>query len=88
MNQNKKDPCPVCETKKELLSMEMSPEILEEMAEQENFADSLDDAAYRKRLSICNACKYLQNGITCAHCGCFVQLRAKHSTAHCVMEKW
>lgn len=85
---NQKEPCPVCETKKQLSSMELSPEELEEMAEAEHYADALDDAAYQKRLEICRNCKDLQMGMTCGQCGCFVQFRAKHSTAHCAMGKW
>lgn len=86
--ENKKDPCPVCETKKHLLAMEMTPEILEEMAENEHYADAIDDENYQERLGICRNCKDLQQEMTCGQCGCFVQLRAKHSTAHCAMGKW
>ncbi len=88
MTTSQKEPCPVCETKKQLSAMEMTPELLEEMAEGEHYADGIDEEHYRLRLSICNSCKDLQQGMTCGHCGCFVQFRAKHSTAHCAMGKW
>lgn len=86
--ESRRDPCPVCETKKQLSAIDLTPEDLEEMAEAENYADALEDDAYQKRLKICRNCRDLQNGMTCGQCGCFVQFRAKHSTAHCAMGKW
>ena len=43
MTTSQKEPCPVCETKKQLAAMEMTPELLEEMAEGEHYADGIDE---------------------------------------------
>ena len=77
------DPCPVCESKKELASMEMTPELVAEMAALEFVADFCGEDELARRLAICGACPRLLNGMTCAECGCFVQFRARHATAHC-----
>ena len=82
------DPCPVCESKKDLASMEMSPELVEEMAAAEPVADFCGEVELARRLSICGACPRLLNGMTCAECGCFVQFRARHATAHCANGLW
>lgn len=82
------EPCPVCESKRELASMELSPEIVAEMAESEPCADYAGDDIYRQRLMVCQACSHLIGGMTCANCGCFVQFRAKHKSAGCVEGKW
>ncbi len=83
-----KEPCPVCESKRELASMEMTPELVAEMAKEEPCADYAGDELYNKRLEICSKCSRLIGGMTCANCGCFVQFRAKHITAHCIDGKW
>lgn len=80
--------CPVCENKRQLASMEMTPEIIAEMAASEPCGDYVGDEIYTHRLEICNACSKLIGGMTCANCGCFVQFRAKHLTASCVDAKW
>lgn len=82
------DPCPVCENKKDLASMEMTPELVEEMASAEPIADFCGDSELQRRLVICGACPRLLNGMTCAECGCFVQFRARHATAHCANGLW
>ena len=82
------DPCPVCESKKELASMQMTPELVEEMAEAEPIADFCGDEELQRRLDICGACPRLQDKMTCAECGCFVQFRARHATAHCANGFW
>ncbi|AZN43423.1 DUF6171 family protein [Paenibacillus albus] len=43
----------------------------------------VSDAQYAARLSICTACPSLQYSSTCAHCGCFVQVRAKLVAKDC-----
>lgn len=83
-----KTPCPVCESKKELASMEMTPELVEEMASQEPIADFCGEKELTRRLEICNQCTKLISGMTCSECGCFVQFRARHSTAHCANGEW
>ena len=37
---------------------------------------------YRKRLSLCQSCDYLVNGM-CRHCGCFVEVRAVKRNQRC-----
>lgn len=83
-----KEICPVCENKKNLLSMDMSPDLIMEMAEKEEIADFCGDEILQKRLSICSQCSNLMGEMTCSICGCFVQFRARHLTAHCAEEKW
>lgn len=81
-------PCPVCESKKELASMEMTPELVAEMAANEPIADFCGQDELSRRLSICGECTRLINQMTCAECGCFVQFRARHATAHCALGEW
>lgn len=85
---NSKIPCPVCESKRELAAMEMTPETIAEMAAAEPCADYCGDELYTRRLEICRDCPKLLGGMTCGNCGCFVQFRAKHITAHCSDGKW
>lgn len=80
--------CPVCENKAELASMEMTPEIVEEMAQAQPIPDFCGEKMLAARLTICKNCNSLAGGMTCTECGCFVQFRARHSTAHCALEKW
>ena len=68
--------------------MEMTPELVEEMAAAEPVADFCGDEELQRRLGICGACPRLLNKMTCAECGCFVQFRARHSTAHCALGNW
>ena len=82
------DPCPVCENKKDLASMEMTPELVEEMASAEPIADFCGDEELQRRLGICGACPRLLNQMTCAECGCFVHFMARHTTAHCANGLW
>ena len=82
------DPCPVCESKKDLALMEMTPELVEEMAAAEPVADFCGEVELARRLSICGACPRLLNGMTCTECGCFVQFRARHATANCANGLW
>lgn len=80
--------CPECETKSYLSSMEMTPELVEEMAMQEKISDFIGEETYRKRLEICHNCSKLIGEMTCQNCGCFVQFRARHISASCVDGKW
>ena len=81
-------PCPVCENKAHLSTMDMTPELVAEMAEQESVADYAGDELVAKRLGICAVCPRLIGGMTCADCGCFVQFRVRHKTAACINGKW
>jgi hypothetical protein len=45
--------------------------------------DCVSDADYAVRLGKCEACPSLQYGTTCAHCGCFVRVRAKLAAKSC-----
>ena len=83
-----KDPCPVCENKSHLSSMDMTPELVAEMAAQEPVPDYAGDKLVAKRLEVCNACSHLIGGMTCRDCGCFVQFRVRHKTAACINGKW
>ncbi len=48
-----------------------------------------DDGQYQVRLSLCETCPQLENGL-CRLCGCFVLYRAGKRDAHCpdVKPKW
>ena len=81
-------PCPVCENKEHLSTMDMTPELVQELAEQEEVADYAGDEVVGKRLAVCEACVRLIGGMTCADCGCFVQFRVRHKTAACINGKW
>ena len=82
------EPCPVCESKRELSAMEMTPELAAAMAANEPIADFCGQDELNRRLSICGECPRLINQMTCAECGCFVQFRARHATAHCALGEW
>ena len=82
------DPCPVCESKKDLAAMQMTPELVEEMAASEVVVDFCGEVELRRRLVICGDCPRLLDQMTCVECGCFVQFRARHSTAHCANGLW
>ena len=77
------DTCPVCESKKELASMEMTPELVAEMAASEVVADFCGETELERRLAICGACPRLLNEMNCAECGCFVELRAAAKKNYC-----
>ena len=68
--------------------MEMTPELVAEMAAAEPVADFCGDVELERRLGICRSCPRLLNEMTCAECGCFVQFRARHVTAHCANGLW
>ena len=48
--------CPECETKAYLSTMEMTPELVEEMAATEPCLDYAGDGEYSRRLQICKEC--------------------------------
>ena len=81
-------PCPVCENKEHLSAMDMTPELVQEMADQESVADYAGDETVAIRLEICSGCPRLIGGMTCADCGCFVQFRVRHKTAACINGRW
>ncbi len=80
--------CPECETKAHLSTMDMTPELVQEMAEMESLPDYAGDQLVARRLQICRSCPRLLGGMTCADCGCFVQFRVRHKAAACVNGKW
>lgn len=82
------DPCPECENKKHLSAMDMTPELVAEMAAAEPVTDYAGDALVEKRLAVCRKCPGLIGGMTCRDCGCFVQFRVRHKSASCVNGKW
>ncbi len=81
-------PCPECENKAYLSSLDMTPELVAEMAAEEPVADYVGDELVAKRLEVCNSCPKLIGGMTCRDCGCFVQFRVRHKTAACINGKW
>ena len=83
-----KEPCPVCDNKTSLAAMDMSPELIAEMVENEPCPDYAGDEVYSRRLKICGACPKLIGGMTCRDCGCFVQFRARHLSAACINGRW
>ena len=83
-----KAPCPECENKAYLSSLDMTPELVAEMAAAEPVADYVGDDLVAKRLEICGTCSRLIGGMTCQDCGCFVQFRVRHKTAACINGKW
>jgi len=73
-----KDPCPVCDNMEHLSAMDMTPELVAEMASAEPVADYAGDELVAKRLEICGTCSRLIGGMTCRDCGCFVQFRVRN----------
>ncbi len=49
--------------------------------------DKTDDTLYEYRLSVCKKCDLLWD-VTCAACGCYVELRAAAKEAACPHKKW
>jgi hypothetical protein len=47
----------------------------------------VSDEVYKSRLLQCSKCRYLDSGVTCLQCGCFVQIRAKLADANCPISK-
>lgn len=47
----------------------------------------VEEPLYEKRLSLCQACDLLLDGM-CRACGCFVELRAAIRTNGCPYDKW
>lgn len=45
--------------------------------------DCVHDDRYASRVEACGCCSSLQYGSTCAHCGCFVRVRAKLAAKDC-----
>jgi len=80
--------CPVCDNKASLASMDMTPQLVEELAAHEQIFDYVGESCYNERLKICNNCSELIGGMTCGVCGCFVHFRARHKTSICIKGKW
>ncbi|MDD5930219.1 MAG: DUF6171 family protein [Spirochaetales bacterium] len=81
--------CPECENKNHLSSLDMTPELLEEMAlNQQLTEDTVSPDVYKKRLETCKTCSKLIGEMTCSECGCFVQLRANRKSAFCINGRW
>lgn len=45
-----------------------------------------DEEVYKKRLSVCEGCDRLMNGV-CLKCGCYVEMRAAVKNNRCPSEK-
>lgn len=45
-----------------------------------------DSRVYQRRLKLCSACEFLQNGM-CRMCGCFVEIRAIVAKRTCPINK-
>jgi hypothetical protein len=75
-------PCPRCEA--DALGP-LTPERIEALAAELPSPPSMrvTDEAYHRRLNRCGTCASLREGVLCAHCGCFVQIRAAMRGAYC-----
>ena len=49
--------------------------------------DEVTEDVYTNRISTCNSCKFLDNGI-CSVCTCNVKRKAKWTTEKCPKNKW
>ncbi|UFT99768.1 DUF6171 family protein [Radiobacillus kanasensis] len=55
--------------------------LVKEQLEMER--DLVDDKTYDDRIRECNNCPSLLSDTTCAHCGCYVEFRARLSYKAC-----
>jgi hypothetical protein len=83
-------PCPRCEA--DALGP-LTPERLAALAAELPSPPSLrvTDEEYHQRLNRCGTCNALREGVLCAYCGCFVQIRAAMRNAYCPSpggDKW
>lgn len=51
-------------------------------------APQVEEEVRNERLSICNACDYLDSTKHCNLCGCFMEMKTKFVEASCPAEKW
>ncbi|GHV51293.1 hypothetical protein AGMMS49579_06310 [Spirochaetia bacterium] len=65
--------------------MEMSPQGIAKLAAEIYIEPDLRAGMvlYKGRLAACSLCGDLREGIICAHCGCFVQFRARTVKGYC-----
>lgn len=71
-----------------LLSGTNEKELLENIREYISGLDEnvkADEKTYRRRLSVCEKCEKLQNGV-CLKCGCYVEMRAAVKNNRCPSE--
>ncbi len=71
-----------------LLSETGEKELLENIREYISGLDEnvkADEETYRRRLSLCEKCEKLQNGV-CLKCGCYVEMRAAVRNNRCPSE--
>jgi hypothetical protein len=73
-------PCPACAG-----SLEIPPGYIGELVAAKRSAglDLADEQVYRQRLATCAGCDSCAEGILCARCGCFVELRALSALRNC-----
>ncbi|GHV14795.1 hypothetical protein FACS189491_11500 [Spirochaetia bacterium] len=80
--------CPRCEAQGDF-----SPEGIAAMAAGIHIDPALQagQGVYEKRIAACSCCDALRNGVFCAHCGCFIQFRARSKKSYCphpAGDKW
>ncbi|MDR0585171.1 MAG: DUF6171 family protein [Treponema sp.] len=73
--------------------MVLGPEQLEVLASECPIPASLraGESVLRRRLACCSGCGSLREKVLCAHCGCFVRLRAAVLKSRCPSpagDKW
>lgn len=82
-----KDSCTLCLLKG--LSDRQYERLIEGYIEKMDPELRVSDEILEKRVQICRACKYIQNGM-CRLCGCFIALRTIKKENRCAdsPEKW
>lgn len=60
---------------------------IRELVERIEPEQRAEEDLYRDRLTVCERCSYLQEGL-CGACGCFVELRAATRRQICPYQKW
>jgi hypothetical protein len=88
MNSPSPRPCPRCGHQ-----AVPGPGLLEELASASPAPASLraGEPLLRRRLAVCSHCGGLREQVLCAHCGCFVRLRAAVRKSWCPSpagDKW
>ena len=79
-----KRPCFGCETKEELMKIDVSQLIEDQLALE---LDRVSDEVWLQRQQICLNCPF-RNQETCSKCGCFYQFRTALNHKRCPVGKW
>jgi hypothetical protein len=70
-----------------------TPEAVAALVDKTRIAPALaaGETQYQSRLKACAVCDALREKVLCAHCGCFVQFRARTAKSYCpnpTGDKW